>query len=130
MNGIGAIGGGGVSVKDVMALRQQIFDRSQLLRGLQQPAASTATQGTQEAAGTAGFGDTLRQALSKIPGATRMVVGHTIQVGQTLQCDRSQHLEGNIAISCEHAIAPVASGIRVWSLPSAFHIRRGIQHRQ
>ena len=37
MNGIGAIGGGGVSVKDVMALRQQIFDRSKLLRELQQP---------------------------------------------------------------------------------------------
>lgn len=67
MSGIAGIGaGGGVSVKDVMALRQQIFERSQLLRELQQPAGVPA-QGTQAPAAVGGgFGDTLRQALAGV----------------------------------------------------------------
>ena len=64
MNGIGGIGG--VSVRDVMALRQQIFDRSQLLRELQQPAAGAAVPAAQEGASSTGFGDTLKQALAGV----------------------------------------------------------------
>ena len=67
MNGIGSIGGGGgVSVRDVMALRQQIFDRSELLRELQQPANTGAIQPSEDAQPTLGFGDTLKQALAKV----------------------------------------------------------------
>ena len=70
MNGIGAIGGaGGVSVKDVMALRQQIFDRSKLLRELQQPATTGTTPPSQHAQPALGFGDTLKQALSGVNDA-------------------------------------------------------------
>lgn len=65
MNGISSIGGG-VSVKDVMALRQQIFDRSKLLRELQQPANAGATRPVQDAQPTPGFGDTLKQALAGV----------------------------------------------------------------
>jgi len=64
MNGVGAIGG--VSVKDVMALRQQIFDRSKLLRELQQPASGAAAAVTQNAVPSPGFGDTLKQALASV----------------------------------------------------------------
>lgn len=68
MNGIGGIGGagGGVSVKDVMALRQQIFDRSKLLRELQQPATAPATDAAQATPPSSGFGDTLKQALAGV----------------------------------------------------------------
>lgn len=66
MNGIGGIGGGGVSVRDVMALRQQIFDRSRLLQELQQPAAGAPTGATTQGAPATGFGDTLKQALSSV----------------------------------------------------------------
>lgn len=65
MNGIGAIGGG-ASVKDVMALRQQIFERSKLLRELQQPANLTAIPATQQVTPSTGFGDTLKQALAGV----------------------------------------------------------------
>lgn len=75
MSGVGGIGAGlgnGASVKEVMALREQLFERSRLLRELQQ-AGTTATG----AAGTAapapaqptGFGDTLREALAGVNGA-------------------------------------------------------------
>lgn len=68
MNGIDGIGGigAGVSVKDVMALRQQIFERSQLLRELQQPAEGAAGPNAVQGTPAAGFGDTLRQALSSV----------------------------------------------------------------
>ncbi len=66
MNGIGAIGSGGGSVKDVMALRQQIFDRSQLLRELQQPANASGASPTRETTPSSGFGDTLKQALAGV----------------------------------------------------------------
>lgn len=65
MNGIGAIGSS-VSVKDVMALRQQIFERSRLLRELQQPAGAAPAPAAQNAAPAPGFGDTLRQALAGV----------------------------------------------------------------
>jgi flagellar hook-basal body complex protein FliE len=67
MNGIGAIGpaiGAGGSVKEVMALREQLFERSKLLRELQQSAASAPAPATQTA--PTGFGDSLRQALAGV----------------------------------------------------------------
>lgn len=66
MSGIGGIGGlgGGASVKEVMALREQLFERSKLLRELQQPTAAAPTETTQVPSG--GFGDTLKQALAGV----------------------------------------------------------------
>lgn len=73
MNGIGGIGAGlgsGVSVKEVMALREQLFERSKLLRELQQSGSSGAAASTAApVAQTAGFGDTLREALSGVNAA-------------------------------------------------------------
>lgn len=65
MNSVGAIGSS-VSVKDVMALRQQIFDRSQLLRELQQPSNAASTSATGATGSVGGFGDTLKQALAGV----------------------------------------------------------------
>lgn len=68
MNGVGGIGGGlggGASVKEVMALREQLFERSKLLRELQRPnAAAEASEAAQTPQG--GFGDTLKQALAGV----------------------------------------------------------------
>lgn len=66
IGGIGGVAGGGVSVKDVMALRQQIFDRSKLLRELQQPATAAPDGAAPAATAATGFGDTLKQALAGV----------------------------------------------------------------
>lgn len=58
-SGVGAAG-----VHDIIALRQQIIDRSQLLQQLRGPDAQNATSGTQGPTG--GFADNLRTALDKV----------------------------------------------------------------
>lgn len=65
MTGPGSISGAG-SVQQIIALRQQIIDRSQVLRELRAPGAETAAPvGTaQEPAG--GFGAALRSALDGV----------------------------------------------------------------
>ncbi|MFC4254892.1 flagellar hook-basal body complex protein FliE [Altererythrobacter xixiisoli] len=63
MSGIGAIGGAG-SVQQIIALRQQIIDRSQLLQELHQPREVSATQVQPLAGG--GFADTLKTALEGV----------------------------------------------------------------
>lgn len=61
MSGIGGIGGAG-SLQQIMALRQQILERSQLLQQLHAPASAPG-----EPAGPAGgFGDALRGALDSV----------------------------------------------------------------
>ncbi|NBW76832.1 MAG: flagellar hook-basal body complex protein FliE [Sphingomonadaceae bacterium] len=60
MSGIGGIGNAG-SVQQILALRQQIVDRSQLLQQLQQPAAPT-----EAAAPAGGFGAALQGALEQV----------------------------------------------------------------
>ncbi len=62
MSGIGAIGGAG-SVQQIIALRQQIIDRSQLLQELHQ--GREAAPAVQPAAG-GGFADTLKTALEGV----------------------------------------------------------------
>lgn len=67
MNGVGGIGsalGAGGSVKEVMALREQLFERSKLLRELQQSPATGPAPAAQPA--QSGFGDSLRQALAGV----------------------------------------------------------------
>jgi flagellar hook-basal body complex protein FliE len=61
INGIGGIGGGGVS--QIIALRQQIIDRSSLLQELHQAKQSGPVQ---EPAQPAGFADTLKSALDGV----------------------------------------------------------------
>lgn len=59
INGMGAAGG----VQNIMALRQQIIDRSQALQGVQTPAATEAPS-TNGPAG--GFADALKSALDGV----------------------------------------------------------------
>jgi flagellar hook-basal body complex protein FliE len=62
MNPVGGIGGGG-SLEQIIALRQQIIDRSKVLQEVHQPKAAEPT----EATGTApSFGDSLRNALDNV----------------------------------------------------------------
>lgn len=62
VNGIG--GGGGGSVAQIIALRQQIIDRTNLLKELHEAKQSSATQEASEPAG--GFADTLKSALDGV----------------------------------------------------------------
>ena len=62
--GIGGIGIAG-SVSQILALRQQIVDRSQLLQQLQQPAAPTEAPATP----AGGFGQALQGALQQVSEA-------------------------------------------------------------
>jgi flagellar hook-basal body complex protein FliE len=65
VNGIGPGGmGGGGSVAQIIALRQQIIDRTSLLQELHQAKQPGAAQETTEPAG--GFADTLRSALDGV----------------------------------------------------------------
>ncbi|MFY7838294.1 MAG: flagellar hook-basal body complex protein FliE [Novosphingobium sp.] len=64
MSGISGIGGRASGIQDIMALRQQIMERSQLL---QQVKAPDATQATAASSGPAGsFTDTLKGALDTV----------------------------------------------------------------
>lgn len=61
---VSGIGGRASSIQDIMALRQQIMERSQLL---QQVKAPEATQGTQASSGPAGnFTESLKGALDSV----------------------------------------------------------------
>ncbi|MCW1383006.1 flagellar hook-basal body complex protein FliE [Novosphingobium sp. KCTC 2891] len=63
MSGIGAIGGAS-GVQQIMALRQQIVDRSQLLQQIKNPDAATPGTGGANPAG--GFTDALKSALENV----------------------------------------------------------------
>ena len=63
MSGIGAIGGAG-NLQQIMAMRQQILDRSQLLQQIHTPAAGGAEPAVPPAAG--GFTDALKTALDGV----------------------------------------------------------------
>ncbi|WP_337190860.1 flagellar hook-basal body complex protein FliE [Qipengyuania algicida] len=57
--------GGGISVQDIMAMREQIRDRSQHIRALQEQPAPAAT-GTTETGGPSDFAGVLRQSLESV----------------------------------------------------------------
>ena len=63
MSGVSGIGGGG-SVSQIIALRQQIIDRNSLLQLLQQAKQADPAQETAPPAG--GFADTLKSALDGV----------------------------------------------------------------
>ncbi len=62
MNPVGGIGGGG-SIEQVIALRQQIIERSKVLQDLHQPKPATPTEAATPATS---FGDSLRTALDNV----------------------------------------------------------------
>lgn len=65
MSGIGGIGGGAGGIQQIIALRQQIIDKSQLLQQLHAPDAAGATQAPAgDAAG--GFTGALKSALDGV----------------------------------------------------------------
>ncbi|MBC7492249.1 MAG: flagellar hook-basal body complex protein FliE [Novosphingobium sp.] len=65
MSGIGGVGGGAGGIQQIIALRQQIIDRSQLLQTLHAPDA--ATPASAPAAGpTGGFTGALKSALDGV----------------------------------------------------------------
>lgn len=79
MSGIGGIGGGAGGIQQIMALRQQIMDRSQLLQQLHEPQNSGAAGSAGGVGGTGaatavsapqgpaqGFADTLKSALDGV----------------------------------------------------------------
>jgi flagellar hook-basal body complex protein FliE len=65
VSGVGGIGGGAGSVQQIMALRQQIMDRSQALQDLRAPQAPQQAPGADETQG-ANFADTLKGALDGV----------------------------------------------------------------
>ena len=60
MSGIGFIGGGAGGIQQILALRQQLVDRSQLLREVHKPSAET------ESAPANDFANTLKSALDGV----------------------------------------------------------------
>ena len=79
MSGVGPIGGGGGAIQQIMAMRQQILDRSQLLQQVHtassgpSPDAPQAPQGA--AAPGGGFTDALRGALDSVSASQRKADG-------------------------------------------------------
>lgn len=65
MSGLGGIGGGAASVQQIIALRQQIIDRSQLLQQLHAPQQGDGSAAANPAPGES-FAGTLRQALDGV----------------------------------------------------------------
>jgi flagellar hook-basal body complex protein FliE len=64
MSSIGGIGGRASGIQDIMALRQQIMERSQLLQQVKSPDAAQATQGVGGPAGS--FTESLQGALANV----------------------------------------------------------------
>jgi flagellar hook-basal body complex protein FliE len=65
MSGVGGIGGGGAGVQQIVALRQQIIDRSQLLKQLHAPQQGAQAPAANQAPAE-NFAGTLRQALDGV----------------------------------------------------------------
>jgi len=64
VSGVGGIGGGAAGIRDIIALRQQIIDRSQLLQQLHAPQATG--QATETASPGGGFAGALKSALDGV----------------------------------------------------------------
>ena len=65
MSGIGGIGGGAGSLQQIMAMRQQILDRSQLLQQIHTPASTSAEPAAPQGP-AGGFTDALKSALDGV----------------------------------------------------------------
>lgn len=67
MSGISGIGGRASGIQDIMALRQQIMERSQLLQQVRSPETATSTSATSGPAGS--FTESLKGALDSVNAA-------------------------------------------------------------
>lgn len=67
MSGISGIGGRASGIQDIMALRQQIMERSQLLQQVKAPETTTASSTTSGPAGS--FTESLKGALDSVNAA-------------------------------------------------------------
>jgi flagellar hook-basal body complex protein FliE len=76
MSGIGGIGGGAAGIQQIMAMRQQIMDRSQLLQQLHAPQETQAVAAPQQAPG-GGFADTFKAALDGVSATQTKAEGIT-----------------------------------------------------
>ena len=65
MNGVGPIGGGG-GIQQILSMRQQILDRSQLLKDVHQASQSGAAPAPAPAEPQGGFGNALNSALQQV----------------------------------------------------------------
>lgn len=74
MSGIGGIGGGAAGIQQIMAMRQQIMDRSQLLQQLHAPQDAAPVATTQQAPAQ-GFADTLKSALDGVSATQNKAEG-------------------------------------------------------
>ncbi len=74
MSGIGGIGGGAAGIQQIMAMRQQIMDRSQLLQQLHAPQETQAVAAPQQAP-AGGFADTLKSALDGVSATQNKAEG-------------------------------------------------------
>ncbi|MFN4136815.1 MAG: flagellar hook-basal body complex protein FliE [Novosphingobium sp.] len=66
MSGISGIGGRAAGIQDIMALRQQIMERSQLLQQVRAPDAAQAASGAAPSGPAGSFTDTLKGALDTV----------------------------------------------------------------
>ncbi len=63
MNGIGPVGGGGGGIQQILAMRQEILDRSNLLQDVHKASQGAPDVGSPAVAPTGGFGAALTDAL-------------------------------------------------------------------
>lgn len=90
MSSIGGIGGGGggfagaSGIREIMALRQQIIAKSEVLQQVHTPAAGAAA-GTEQASPTGGFANALTNALSSVNASQKKAEALTnaYETGQT-----------------------------------------------
>lgn len=73
MSGIGGIGGGAAGVQQIMALRQQIMDRNQVLQQLHAPQATAAAVAPQAPAQN--FADSFKSALDSVSATQQKAEG-------------------------------------------------------
>ncbi len=66
MSGVGGIGGAGGGVQDIIALRQQIIDRSSALQNLRVETPGAGSVGGAEKPSGGGFADSLQNALASV----------------------------------------------------------------
>jgi flagellar hook-basal body complex protein FliE len=70
VGGVGPVCGGAAGIRDILALRQQIVDRSQLLQQVRQPAAASEPTGE-----TGGFAGSLKSALDSVSATQNKAEG-------------------------------------------------------
>ena len=84
MSGVNGIGGGAAGIRDIIALRQQIIDRSQLLQQLHAPHTAAQETAAAGAAPAGGFAGALNSALDSVSATQSKAeaIGEAYQRGE------------------------------------------------